>query len=124
MSNDNEYMRVYMLERWRKRRAVAIEFLGGWCVTCGTDEDLQFDHIFPHTKSYNISSVPSASESRFWREIVKCQLLCGPCHRAKTSVENSVPHGGGKAGKRNCMCDPCRARRSEYMKARRLSLRS
>lgn len=111
-------MRQYMAKRYKERRAAAIAFLGGWCARCGSDEDLQFDHIFPHTKLYTIAAVPMASKKKFLAEIVKCQLLCPPCHRLKSGAEQSVGHGGGKSGKRNCLCDLCRARRAIYMRER------
>lgn len=121
VSNDLEYMRVYMLERWNKRRAEAIAFMGGVCCTpgCGERNDLQFDHVDRKWKRYSISSVPSAAEHRFWSELMACQLLCPPCHRVKTSEEMGVPHGGGVSGKKNCLCDPCRLKKNEYLRAYR-----
>lgn len=117
----NSYMKQYMLSRWHERRNGAIDFMGGVCYTpgCGGVDWLQFDHVNPKWKRYNISSVPAAAEHRFWTEIMACQLLCGPCHRAKTSAEQSVPHGGGKTGKKNCYCELCAPLKRAWQKERR-----
>jgi 5-methylcytosine-specific restriction endonuclease McrA len=80
----NEKMNAYMKERWRKRRLSAIEFLGGHCVDCGTEDGLEFDHIDPKTKVCSIAKASSFSELRFWAEVEKCQLLCTPCHLEKS----------------------------------------
>lgn len=113
----NEHMRVYMLERYHTRHAEAIEFLGGKCVVCSVTEDLQLDHVDPALKSFSISQLWSVSKEKFWAELVKCQLLCRPHHIEKTRCEQSVDHGGGASGKRNCPCLPCKQRKSEYMTA-------
>tara|TARA_A100001234_G_C12489914_1_gene327275 strand:+ start:101 stop:526 length:426 start_codon:yes stop_codon:yes gene_type:complete len=67
-----------------------IDYLGGKCVSCGTTENLEFDHIDPNTKRYNVSKViPDTSPETplcqsVWEEVNKCQLLCKSCHRKKT----------------------------------------
>ena len=79
---DAEYMRQYRLSRKRK----AFDLLGGKCVVCGTCDNLEFDHIDPATKSFNISRFFGT-----WNEMVaelsKCQLLCHTHHLEKTSSE-------------------------------------
>jgi hypothetical protein len=64
-----------------KRRNILIEMLGGKCVDCGTTKNLQFDHIDPSKKSFNISCVLS---ERTLKELEKCELRCGNCHLEKT----------------------------------------
>ena len=64
-----------------KRKAIMIEMLGGKCVDCGTTENLQFDHIDPSKKSFNIACVLS---ERMLAELEKCELRCGDCHLEKT----------------------------------------
>lgn len=86
----NEYLRVYMNNRWDRRRSEAESRLGGRCVFCGTSNGLQFDHIDPTTKLFTIAKGSSFSEERFWREVDKCQLLCRNCHDVKHSAERSV----------------------------------
>lgn len=83
--NYNVDMNTYMKLRWERRRALAIEKLGGSCVSCGSDELLEFDHIDPDTKLMTIARASSRNEEFFWSEVAKCQLLCKPCHIIKTN---------------------------------------
>lgn len=45
---------------------------GGKCVDCGSNENLEFDHIIPHSKG----------GANTYRNI---QLLCEPCNRSKSA---------------------------------------
>ena len=45
---------------------------GGKCVECGSNEDIEFDHIIPHSKG----------GANTYRNI---QLLCEPCNRTKSA---------------------------------------
>ncbi len=45
---------------------------GGRCVECGSNEDIEFDHIIPHSKG----------GANTYRNI---QLLCEPCNRSKSA---------------------------------------
>lgn len=68
--------------RRKNRLQEAKDYLGNICWCCGATENLQFDHINPLEKSYNIST-------NFFRqdvdeELAKCQLLCSRCHLEKT----------------------------------------
>jgi hypothetical protein len=112
----NEYQRNYQLARYHNRKRAAIQFLGGVCARCASTEHLEIDHIDPALKSFPISKLWSVSEERFYAELRKCQLLCKPHHIEKTRQEQSVDHGGGATGKRNCKCAPCKRRKAEYMK--------
>lgn len=108
-------------ERIRKR---ALHHLGGIC-SCGSIERLQFDHIDGSTKLFNISEAirDGWSWERIQPELDKCQLLCSPCHLAKTAEERGVPHGGGLRGKRNCPCLLCKGKRAEYARNKRAEKR-
>ena len=66
------------------RRLHLIERLGGKCVECGTTKSLQFDHINPLEKSFDISKKMTAPLDVLYPEIDKCQLLCPKCHIEKT----------------------------------------
>ncbi len=116
----NAYMKSYMNARWKKRRAKAEARLGGKCNLCGSTEELEFDHIDPSTKATTIGRASSMNDEKFWKEVDKCQLLCGVHHRLKTSSEQSVGHGGGVSGKRNCKCQPCKQMKAKYTAKRRL----
>lgn len=121
MAKDKEYMRQYMAKRYKRRKAAAIEQLGGKCVYCGSTEDLQFDHIDRNTKSFTIArELDSVSEKRLQEELAKCQLLCPPCHEEKTlqdlgrqSAKNT--HGTLSSFK-YCKCSLCKKAKADYMK--------
>lgn len=89
-SKYNQYMKKYVLDRYHRRRTLAIEHLGGKCVCCGATTELELDHIEHHLKSFAISKLWSVSEERFLLELNKCQLLCASCHKLKTSAEGSL----------------------------------
>lgn len=90
----NAYMRQYMLNRYRVRKAKIIERLGGKCAKCGSTEALEIDHPLPRKQhgGFVITSIWSWSDAKLETEIVKCQLLCRSCHRLKTNVENPLSH--------------------------------
>lgn len=112
----DKYNSVYQLNRYHERRAMAIAMLGGVCVSCGTEENLEIDHVDPQLKSFTLSVDWTKPLEEYLEEVKKCQLLCKPCHTNKTSKEQGVPHGGGVNGKRNCKCEPCMIKRREYMR--------
>lgn len=57
---------------------------------CGSTENLEFDHIDPKTKSFTITSRPTASEDKMSKELAKCQLLCHTCHENKTYANTKM----------------------------------
>lgn len=95
---------------------MAFAILGGKCSTCGTADDLQIDHVDPALKKIKLGKMWSIAEDRYLSELRKCQLLCGEHHRQKSRTEQSVPHGGGVAGKRNCRCAECAPLKNAYQK--------
>ncbi len=78
---NRDIIRKMSREGYHKRRKLLVEMLGGKCVDCGTTKNLQFDHIDPSEKSFNISCVLS---ERTFKELEKCELRCGNCHLEKT----------------------------------------
>jgi hypothetical protein len=110
-SEYNEYMRGYMLLRYHARRQEAIQMLGGVCVACGTDQDLEFDHVEPAEKKFSVGTLWSISKEKFHAEVRKCQLLCEEHHKAKHAAKC-----GTVSGFRNCKCDLCREARNAYMR--------
>lgn len=103
----NEYMREYMKRRYHKKRAEAIDFLGGKCVVCGSIENIELDHIDPDLKSIDIAKVWTYSKEKFWIEVKKCQLLCNECHLEKH--KSQYPCGTAQRYWRGCKCIDCRA---------------
>ena len=75
-----------MREKRHQRKLESIERLGGKCVECGATERLQFDHIDPLEKSFNISNNLYRGK-KLDEELDKCQLLCFKCHLEKTKNE-------------------------------------
>lgn len=126
MSDNKEYMKKYMANRYHTRRAFFINELGGECVDCGTVDNLEFDHVDCRSKDFNIAKrLCSAPMDILAREIAKCVLRCHNCHIVKSvAIDNSVPHGGGRSGKNRCTCLPCREKRNEYNKLYRRKVRS
>lgn len=120
----NDYMNSYMKQRYARRRDDAIVSLGGVCVICGSDSDLEFDHIDPDTKDFTIARASSFSEERWQNELSKCQLLCHTCHVSKHRED--IPCGSAKKYWRGCRCDDCRQANSlhsrEYKRQRRSTI--
>ena len=106
----------YDADRYYERKLELISFLGYSCAECGRETDLEFDHIDPETKEFSVMQRWSATLDELLPEIRKCQLLCTDCHLKKSAKDSSVPHGGGRSGRRNCPCDLCKARKREYMR--------
>ncbi len=99
------YHRLYYHE---VRRARLLAYVGTECARCGSTSDLQFDHVDPEQKSFEISSKLTLSDE-VKAELDKCQLLCASCHKEKTRVENSGYEHGTLYGwmKRGCACVAC-----------------
>lgn len=73
-----------------KNKLFCFNFKGGACNDCGWKpaclEDLaclDFHHIDPSTKDYEISEIESASFKTIQIELEKCIMLCAICHRKK-----------------------------------------
>lgn len=115
--SSTEYHRNY----YYKRRARLIAVLGDRCVSCGSMHDLQFDHVDPSLKSFDIKDNMTASNPAVLAELAKCQLLCANCHLQKTARENSGYTHGTWYGFMNmkCVCPKCSARREAFNRQRR-----
>lgn len=68
-------------------REILLEKLGGKCVECGSTEALEFDHIDPSTKSFNISAGYHKPKEVLENELSKCQILCNKCHIQKSKKD-------------------------------------
>lgn len=77
--------RIRKARRYLERREFALAELGGKCVKCGSTDSLEIDHISREDKAFAISRPPN--EKAFKEELKKCQLLCYPCHRTKSTEE-------------------------------------
>jgi hypothetical protein len=107
-----EHRKTYVRDRLRERKLKLTQLLGGQCARCDNNTDLEFDHIDPTTKLFNISGRLGSSWDLLLDEVKKCQLLCKPCHYTKTRIENKRAnpsrHGSwGMWKKRRCKCELC-----------------
>ncbi len=91
-----------------------IDKLGGKCVKCGSIKNLEFDHINPKDKLYNIDKILSNLELLII-ELVKCQLLCFDCHVEKSTLEKAINITKGcKNSIHTCKCHTCKEKTREY----------
>ena len=68
-------------------REILLEKLGGKCAECGSTEALEFDHIDPASKSFNISAGYHKPKEVLENELAKCQILCNKCHIEKSKKD-------------------------------------
>ena len=81
----SEERKVYFKKRYYDTLSECIEKLGGECVKCGATERLEFDHINPKDKLFEITKgFLMGDREKFQEELDKCQLLCYDCHLEKT----------------------------------------
>lgn len=106
----------YDSKRYYAKRDELLEILGRECVECGSDEHIEMDHVDPAEKEYSILSRWNRPTAELLPELAKCQPLCRDCHKRKSDSELAAGHGGGRSGKRNCKCAPCKERKNEYMR--------
>lgn len=85
-------------ERYQQHRQQVIDYLQHkhnhtGCIGCGSQEQLEIDHIDPTTKLCDPAKSFGAKTitNRIWNEIDKCQLLCYDCHREKTGKQFRKP---------------------------------
>ena len=104
-------------QRYFERKDLLLDFLGRECISCGSTDLIEFDHIDPSTKKFSIMSKWNSPMEVLIPEIRKCQPLCHNCHKEKSKGPRSVDHGEGASGKKNCKCSPCKDRKNEYMRA-------
>tara|TARA_B100001094_G_scaffold74448_1_gene70756 strand:- start:241 stop:699 length:459 start_codon:yes stop_codon:yes gene_type:complete len=81
----SEEKKDYLKKRYYETLSECKEKLGGECVKCGVKERLEFDHIQPKNKSFEITrKLLMSDRKKFEEELNKCQLLCYDCHLEKT----------------------------------------
>lgn len=73
--------------KYEKRKVFLINYLGGKCVVCESEDDLEFDHISRREKSFAIMKKWNRPMSVLLPELDKCQLLCKEHHLEKTKLE-------------------------------------
>lgn len=89
---------IAVTKRRQALKRMAVEYKGGKCSECGYNKSmaaLQFHHIDPSIKQFNISlSGSTKSWSKIRNELAKCILLCANCHFEKHWEVSST--GGSK----------------------------
>lgn len=95
-----------------KRRMV--EYKGGRCELCGYDRSLRaldFHHVEPSKKRFNIAG----SHLRSWRSLVseldKCILVCSNCHDEVESGVTAIPDAIAARARRANRASPTFVRR-------------
>lgn len=119
-----KFGKKYHREYYKKRKTAIFVYLGGVCVVCGTDKDLEIDHINPEEKSFSIGTRMSIKNNK--AELDKCQLLCKEHHLNKTAEENSgFTHGTTYAWmKAHCDCSVCLEHKRNWHDLRNAKRRS
>ncbi len=116
----NQKMSEYMLRRYHQRRAEALEKLGNQCSVCGTQDNLEIDHIDAKNKKIALNKMWAISKERFLKELAKCQLLCKAHHEEKSIEDRGFQKAKGTHGTlssyKYCKCPECRAAKASYMK--------
>lgn len=124
MFNHKEYAKVYnkkyYREHWKRKREDYLKDKS--CVVCGSTERLEIDHINPEEKDHRASrKIFFNSKERQEKELVKCQVLCYNCHKAKTKEDirklnskKSIRHGLNSYVKKKCNCNICQTAYDNY----------
>ena len=107
--------------QYKNGKVKALKFLGGVCVSCRTSKKLQIDHINHKNKNFEILPNITCRWEVIVEELKLCQLLCAPCHLAKSKAEGSlstakfkpIKHGSRNAySHRGCRCVVCKKQHS------------
>lgn len=111
---DAHKYKEWQRKAYRNRRYIQLRratlLLGGCCVGCGTVHNLQFDHLDPATKLFDVGQKAGClGWARLKVEILKCRLLCIMCHMERTRLQRQGiewvapdPWDGG-----SCYNGPC-----------------
>jgi 5-methylcytosine-specific restriction endonuclease McrA len=87
-------------EKYEARKTYFRKLLGSECVDCGSDENLEFDHIDPELKRFSVSQIMLGRFDVLEEEMEKCQLLCHECHGVKSAMERETAALARRAARR------------------------
>jgi hypothetical protein len=97
--------------------AHCLEYLGGFCVDCGTNENLELSHNDPRLKDFNPrrgSGYHCDWETIIRPELDKCSLRCTRCHLIYDGKHPEPEHGDRVMYDLGCRCDICRGAVNKY----------
>lgn len=125
MSYPTARNREYMRTRYATQRDYIITKLGGACKRCGSQENLEVDHVDWRTKEFNVGRLWADKQwHHLEAELEKCQLLCKSCHieKSKWDVREQVVElgrswrHGTTTGfmKKGCDCPACEMARRDF----------
>lgn len=110
-----------------ERRAKMVKMLGSVCTRCGTSENLEFNHIDPTLKEFNILNIWDGPWSKILEELEKCELLCHIHHLEATQEQwksgqlvpqvpaTAFTHGTARMySESKCRCADCREAKKLY----------
>lgn len=111
-------MRVYIRNRYHRIRKEVVTKLGGQCRQCGSEENLEVDHIDRTLKVESIGKLWTYKKERLDEELKKCQLLCKECHKNKTlndlGKNKAIGNHGTISTHRYCKCVLCKKAHNDY----------
>ena len=106
----------------RVARRMAYLKAHGPCLNCGSEDNLELDHISPEDKEYKVSLAFYRRELRpkDIAELAKCRVLCHGCHK----LRHLPLHGTVSRYHRGCRCSGCKAGKRERMIRKRMEIRN
>lgn len=113
LAQQREYQRNWIAAR---RDAWLMEH--GPCVSCGSTENLEIDHVDRETKRFSPREIWSRTEATRLDELAKCQVLCQSCHWKKNGdEERQAAHGNTTMyNTHGCRCALCKEAKAAYMR--------
>ena len=72
------------VSKLRREKQKCLDYLGGTCMSCGFNKyagALEFHHLDPSKKDYEISKRYRKFDDNVRLELDKCVLLCSNCHK-------------------------------------------
>lgn len=115
------------MSEYLNKKEKMLQHLGGSCVKCGTNKNIEIDHINHLDKKFTLTKNWGLSWKKLLPELNKCQLLCKECHDIKTKNEGSKSKGWTNQprqthgtvwsyNKYKCRCIDCKQAKSVSMK--------